>query len=85
MQFRDLSGAIELVKSKISLLDLVKQHTGEEGKIQGLNISFACPFHAEHDPSFKVNIAGEIHEHFFYCFGCKRGGSIIDFIQLCLH
>jgi len=81
MQLRDLSGAIELVKSKVSLLELVKQHTGEDGKVQGNNVSFCCPFHSEHDPSFKVNTAGETHEHFFYCFGCKRGGSILDFVQ----
>jgi DNA primase catalytic core len=81
MHLKDLTGAIDLVKSKISLLELVKLHTGEEGKIQGLNVSFCCPFHSENDPSFKVNTAGEINEHFFYCFGCKRGGSILDFVQ----
>ncbi|MGA2230638.1 MAG: DNA primase [Tepidisphaeraceae bacterium] len=35
-----------------------------------------CPFHQEKTPSFHVNPAGQ----FFYCFGCKKGGNVIDFV-----
>lgn len=35
-----------------------------------------CPFHAEVKPSFSVTP----RTRSFYCFGCKAGGSVIDFI-----
>jgi DNA primase len=36
-----------------------------------------CPFHSEKTPSFSVD-----GEHgLFYCFGCHKGGSIIDFLM----
>ena len=37
----------------------------------------ACPWHAERNPSFCVNK----EQQFFYCFSCKRGGSVINFIM----
>ncbi len=36
-----------------------------------------CPFHAEKTPSFSVD--GE--RGLFYCFGCQKGGSVIDFVM----
>ena len=36
-----------------------------------------CPFHGERNPSLKV-YAGTGGWH---CFGCGRGGSVIDFVQ----
>ena len=40
----------------------------------------SCPFHGEHDPSLKVyqNRSGHSGWH---CFGCGRGGSVIDFVK----
>lgn len=37
-----------------------------------------CPFHRESRPSFCVNAS----EHYFYCFGCKKGGNIFKFLRL---
>ena len=36
-----------------------------------------CPFHGEKEPSLKVykNTRG------WHCFGCERGGSVIDFVM----
>lgn len=34
-----------------------------------------CPFHAENAPSLKV------YQSSWHCFGCKRGGSVIDFVM----
>jgi DNA primase catalytic core len=81
MQLRDVGGAATYVKSKIDLLEHVRTDTGESGKIVGNNVGFCCPFHKENAPSCMVNTKGEIHEHFFYCFGCKKGGSVIDWVQ----
>lgn len=37
-----------------------------------------CPFHKEKTPSFSVNI----DKNLFHCFGCAKGGSVIDFLAL---
>ncbi|MCI2057901.1 MAG: DNA primase [Oscillibacter sp.] len=36
-----------------------------------------CPFHSEKTPSFHVLSDKQI----YYCFGCKRGGGVINFIM----
>jgi DNA primase len=36
-----------------------------------------CPFHNEKSPSFRVND----DKKFFYCFGCHKGGNILNFLQ----
>jgi len=46
-------------------------------KVRGAKAMGLCPFHREKTPSFSVN--GE--SGLFYCFGCHKGGDIIQFIQ----
>jgi DNA primase len=36
-----------------------------------------CPFHGEKTPSFNVSR----DKGTFYCFGCKKGGDVIDFVM----
>lgn len=36
-----------------------------------------CPFHHEKTPSFSVN--GE--QNLYYCFGCKAGGNVVQFVE----
>jgi len=36
-----------------------------------------CPFHGERTPSFSVSR----DKGTYYCFGCKRGGDVIDFVM----
>lgn len=36
-----------------------------------------CPLHSEKTPSFYINESLGV----FYCFGCKKGGTVIDFIH----
>jgi len=36
-----------------------------------------CPFHSEKTPSFSVSPDKQL----YYCFGCKKGGGVINFIM----
>ena len=36
-----------------------------------------CPFHHEKTPSFSVND----EQNLYYCFGCKAGGNVVQFVE----
>ena len=44
---------------------------------KGSNLFGLCPFHSEKTGSFSVSPDKQI----YYCFGCKRGGGVINFIM----
>ena len=44
---------------------------------KGANLFGLCPFHSEKTGSFSVSPDKQI----YYCFGCKRGGGVINFIM----
>ncbi len=44
---------------------------------RGSNFFGLCPFHSEKTGSFSVSPDKQI----FYCFGCKKGGGVINFIM----
>ena len=46
-------------------------------KKRGVNYLGLCPFHNEKTPSFTVSPAKGI----FKCFGCSRGGNMVNFIM----
>src|SRR3982751_4589240 len=46
-------------------------------KRNGANFTALCPFHKEKSPSFSVNS----HKQFYYCFGCHKGGNVINFVK----
>lgn len=46
-------------------------------KRSGSNIFGLCPFHSEKTPSFSVAPDKQI----YHCFGCGKGGSVINFIM----
>lgn len=65
------------IKDKLLDLDIVEvigKHT--ELKRSGSNYKGLCPIHGEKTPSFMVSPAKNI----WHCFGCGRGGNVIDFI-----
>ncbi len=62
---RERNDIVQVVSSYVSL------------KKNGKNYWGLCPFHGEKTASFSVN--GE--KQFYYCFGCKAGGSVINFIM----
>jgi DNA primase len=47
-------------------------------KRRGRDFVGLCPFHQEKTPSFSVSPSKQR----FYCFGCEKGGSVIDFVML---
>ena len=44
---------------------------------KGSNLFGLCPFHSEKTGSFSVSPNKQI----YYCFGCKRGGGVVNFIM----
>lgn len=44
---------------------------------RGANLFGLCPFHSEKTGSFSVSPDKQI----YYCFGCKRGGGVVNFIM----
>ncbi|OGG10305.1 DNA primase [Candidatus Gottesmanbacteria bacterium RBG_16_43_7] len=66
---------IDEVKSRLNIIDLI----GEKIKLTraGRNFKGLCPFHNEKTPSFMVSPERAV----WHCFGCGRGGSVIDFVM----
>jgi len=56
---------------KINIVDLIREDTEINGD------KARCPFpdHEDKEPSFKL------YENDFFCFGCNRGGTAIDYIM----
>ena len=63
------------VNNKVRLSDFIGQFVNLVEK--GSSFVGNCPFHNEKTPSFNVNNDKSL----FYCFGCKAGGNIINFIS----
>lgn len=61
--------------SRSDIVDVVGNYVHLTKK--GSNLFGLCPFHGEKTPSFSVSPDKQI----FYCFGCKRGGGVINFIM----
>ena len=66
---------IEEVRLRNDIVEVVSGYLKLERK--GRSYWGLCPFHSEKTPSFSV----EPNKQFFYCFGCNRGGSVIQFIM----
>lgn len=66
---------IEEVRLRNDIVEVVSAYVRLERK--GRSYWGLCPFHSEKTPSFSV----EPNKQFYYCFGCHRGGSVIQFIM----
>jgi DNA primase len=62
------------IKNKISILDVVQEYATL--KRLGSYWKGYCPLHLEKTASFTVSP----HREIYYCFGCAKGGDVIDFI-----
>ncbi len=63
------------VNNKVRLSDFIGQFVNLVER--GNSFVGNCPFHNEKTPSFNVNNDKSL----FYCFGCKTGGNIVNFIS----
>ena len=64
----------ERIKETLSMADVAARY-GFEPNRAGFAV---CPFHEEHTPSMKVY---DEPGRGFHCFGCNKGGSVIDFVM----
>lgn len=66
---------IEEIQCKTNMVSIIGEYTKLEPK--GNQWWGCCPFHGEKTASFHI----EPDKHFYYCFGCHKGGDIITFIM----
>jgi len=58
-------------------IEVVVRKYGVDLKQAGVEFKALCPLHKETTASFMVNPVKQT----FFCHGCKRGGSVIDFVS----
>ncbi|MDT4761446.1 DNA primase [Sphaerochaeta sp. PS] len=66
---------LDQIKARLSISEVVSDYvtlSNRGGRLWGL-----CPFHQEKTASFSV----VDDQGFYYCFSCKKGGSMFDFIM----
>jgi DNA primase len=64
------------LKSQVDIVEVVREYVPRLKKL-GASYKACCPFHNEKTPSF--NVHGD--RQFFKCFGCGKGGTVIDFVM----
>jgi len=72
------------VKKRIGLLSLLEDHYGLEVEDKGSRHVMLCPIHeGDSVPSFNiyVNNKEDHSEDSWYCFGCGRGGDVVNFVM----
>ena len=61
--------------ARSDIVDVVSSYVQLTRKVS--NLFGLCPFHSEKTGSFSVSPNKQI----YYCFGCKRGGGVVNFIM----
>jgi len=71
--------ALDELKQQIPLLEYLQAHDWQQARPIGFGRFLGlCPLHADHEPSFLVDPS----KNLFHCYGCRRGGDIIRFVEL---
>ncbi|MDR0898128.1 MAG: DNA primase [Oscillospiraceae bacterium] len=66
---------IDELRARADIVAIVSEYV--QLKQNGRRYWGLCPFHHEKTPSFSVDPA----QGLYYCFGCKAGGSVIQFVM----
>lgn len=66
---------IDDIRIRNDIADVISGYVHLERR--GRRLVGLCPFHGEKTPSFSVDPS----KQFFYCFGCKKGGNVIQFVM----
>jgi DNA primase len=68
---------IDKVRDASSIVEIIGSYTELKGS--GHRLTGRCPFpdHSDKSPSFSVTEDNQL----FYCYGCKKGGNIYNFLQ----
>jgi len=66
---------IENVRNSSDIVEIISDYV--ELKQSGQNLIGRCPFHNDKTPSFTITPEKQM----FYCFGCKVGGNVYNFIM----
>ena len=66
---------LEELRSRVDIVDVAAEYV--ELKQKGRRFWGRCPFHGEKTPSFSVDSEAQM----FYCFGCHKGGTVINFVM----
>lgn len=72
-----MNSITEQIKQQISITMMLERY-GLDAPRRG---AILCPFHKEDTPSLRIYAGGERWK----CFGCGRGGSVIDFVMELFH
>lgn len=68
------SGITAKIVKRVSIIDLARKYGF---KVKGNKA--VCRFHADKDPSLSFDDS----RGYFFCFGCRKQGNIVDFLALC--
>lgn len=73
----------ELDRSKIERARMIpiEEHYTDKLRVNGSRLIGKCPFHEERTASFDIYR----QTNSYFCFGCKKGGDVIDFIMRLRH
>lgn len=74
-----MSSDVERLRRAVSLSDLAGRY-GVKLARDGEEWVGCCPLHAEDTPSFTI-FKGKDGVQRFQCFGCSKGGDVLDFVQ----
>lgn len=67
------------LKRQIPLLEYLQAHQWKQARPIGFGRFLGlCPLHPDHQPSLLV----DPNKNLFYCYGCRRGGDIVRFVEL---
>jgi hypothetical protein len=74
---------IDDLKARVSLRDVLMRD-GVQLRRAGSRWAACCPLHEERTPSFYVSTGRDGAER-FKCFGCGKGGDVLDYWQMSRH